>query len=285
MSALFIAVALVLRTFTTFYIPLFGYGSGMRIGIHGIFSMMPAILFGPIFGGITSGLTDLFGFMIRPSGPFLPLMTLIVTIGGVVRGGLWLLLRNRNPIATRAVVAVFAVGMLLLGFISRDMLNSDGITPQLFDNVYAGTGRIDTSEMSTISRWLVIRTQDVANPSNTLSTMITVVTTAPVAVAALGLLLLGIDLVIAWVRKKNGEEQSSIMPILIAMLTSSIMVSTLNTILLSRTVFTSWQLMPFVVVWLPRVIQTIVTTTLYAYFVSFFLSICRNQPTLKQLIR
>ncbi|MCL2577912.1 MAG: hypothetical protein FWE27_07675 [Defluviitaleaceae bacterium] len=52
---------------------------------------MSVFLFGLMFGLITSALMDLIGFILRPSGAYLPLMAVIVASGGFIRGGLWLL--------------------------------------------------------------------------------------------------------------------------------------------------------------------------------------------------
>lgn len=46
-SAVFLSLSLVLKTTLTFDLPLFGQ-NGMRIGISGIFSILPALLFGPV---------------------------------------------------------------------------------------------------------------------------------------------------------------------------------------------------------------------------------------------
>ena len=62
-SALFLSIALVLKTFFSFQIPLFGQ-NGMSVGISGVFSMMPSLLFGPFYGAAVSGLSDLLGYLI-----------------------------------------------------------------------------------------------------------------------------------------------------------------------------------------------------------------------------
>ena len=56
-SAVFLSLSLVLKTTLTFDLPLFGQ-NGMRIGISGIFSILPALLFGPGYGAAVSGLSD-----------------------------------------------------------------------------------------------------------------------------------------------------------------------------------------------------------------------------------
>ena len=76
------------------------------------------------------------------------------------------------------------------------------------------------------------------------------------------------------------------MPLLITILVSAVIVSTLITIVLRETVFReAWQLLPFVVVWLPRVIETIVSNTIYVYFMALLLGIFERQQGLRELIR
>ena len=66
-SALLLSLALVLKLTTSLYIPMFGQ-NGMRVGVSGIFSMLPAFLFGPVFGMIVAGLADLLGYLLKPAG-------------------------------------------------------------------------------------------------------------------------------------------------------------------------------------------------------------------------
>ena len=71
-SALLLAIALVLKTFFSIDIPLLGE-NGMSVGIAGVFSMLPSILFGPFYGAAVSGLSDLLGYIIKPGGAYMPL--------------------------------------------------------------------------------------------------------------------------------------------------------------------------------------------------------------------
>lgn len=66
-SAVFLSISLVLKTTLTFDLPLFGQ-NGLRIGISGVFSILPALLFGPVYGAAVSGLSDFLGYLIKPVG-------------------------------------------------------------------------------------------------------------------------------------------------------------------------------------------------------------------------
>ncbi|MCL1843492.1 MAG: ECF transporter S component [Defluviitaleaceae bacterium] len=276
-SAVFLAVALVLRMFFSFYIPLFGE-AGMRVNIAGIFSDMPAILFGPVLGGLTSGAADVLGFMLRPTGAFIPLMTVVAVAGGILRGALWLFLRNRCVKKMRICVGIFAAVMLIFGAANILMINADGLNSDFFENGEC------SENLFLISRWLVERSENVSNPPEMLASMITTVTRGPVGASFFGLLLLVLDIVISALLKKSGMEYSSVMPLLLAMLISTWFSNSINTVLLIYFQIPSWRLLPFVVVWLPRIIQATIVTTVSAYFVALLLGACKKQPTVKDLM-
>jgi hypothetical protein len=53
--------------------------------LAGIFSSLPAIFFGPVFGGASSGIIDILGFLLKPTGPYMPEMTAAAIAGGVLK--------------------------------------------------------------------------------------------------------------------------------------------------------------------------------------------------------
>ena len=53
------------------------------------------VLFGPLYGGILGGLSDILCYIIRPTGPFFPGFTLSAIIQGVIYGGI--LGREQTP--------------------------------------------------------------------------------------------------------------------------------------------------------------------------------------------
>lgn len=58
---MFLALAVITATFISIDIPLFGV-KGVELNPAGIFTTFPAILFGPLYGGLVAGLTDLIAF-------------------------------------------------------------------------------------------------------------------------------------------------------------------------------------------------------------------------------
>lgn len=278
-SAVFLSISLVLKTAFSFHIPMFGQ-NGISIGISGIFSMMPSILFGPVYGAVTSGLSDFLGYILKPTGAYIPIMTLIVAAGGFIRGSLWGALRNRDSRKMRMMAAVFSVLLMVLGICNIAYLSADGIDKGFYDHV--PKEKVNTDDMHLVSRMLITRTIDTKDPSGNLATYITFVTAGVIGSAALGILLLAADLFIS---KKflHNTHKGQITQLLIAMICSGLIVTTLNTVVLREMIFTSWKGLPFSVIWIPRVIEEILGNTVKAYFVAMLLSIFNRQRGLKEL--
>lgn len=279
-TALFLSISLVLKTAFSFYIPMFGE-NGMRIGISGIFSIMPAILFGPVYGAITAGLSDLLGYILKPAGPYIPVMTLVVVAGGFIRGLLWNALRDKDSKKMRIVVAVCSALLLILGICNVAFLSADGIDNRFYDHVH--NEDINLDNMHLVSRMLITRTINSKDPSGNLATYITFVTAGVIGSAALGILLLAADLFIS---KKflHDKQKGQIPKLLIALIVSGLIVTTLNTVVLRETIYNSWKVLPFAVIWIPRVIEEILGNTVKAYFIAILLGIFNRQRGLSDLL-
>ena len=276
-AAIFLSIAIVLRLLLSFYLPLYGQ-NGVRVNIGTIFAIMPAILFGPVYGAIVAGLFDLLGFMLRPTGAFLPWMTVVVTAGGFFRGVLWRLLRNRSPSLLRASILGFAILLLAFGFISTALLRSDGIDVHFYDSI--DSQAVDTSDMHFISRLLVERTQNAASPGEALAGMRLAVTLAPIGAAGFALLLLAVDFILSqWLIKR--EQASRVLPLTLTILIAGLFVSSLNTLVL-QTVF--WPTIPFAAVWLPRAAVSLLTDVVFVYVVALLLGLFERQENLRQLV-
>ncbi len=279
-SAVFLSISLVLKTTFSFYIPMFGQ-NGMSIGISGIFSMMPSILFGPVYGAVTSGLSDFLGYLLKPAGAYIPLMTLVVAAGGFIRGALWAALRNKDSRKMRIAVAVCSALLLAAGICNIAFLSADGLDSGFYDHVQKED--INTDNMHLVSRMLITRTIDTKDPSGNLATYMTFVTTGVIGSAVLGILLLTADLFIS---KKflHDTRKGQISQLLIAMVGSGLIVTTLNTVVLRETIFTAWKVLPFAAIWIPRAIEEILGNTVKAYFVATLLNIFKSQRGLNELV-
>lgn len=279
-SAVFLSISLVLKTAFSFYIPVFGQ-NGMSVGISGIFSIMPSLLFGPVYGAVVSGLSDFLGYLLKPVGTYIPLMTLVVAVGGFIRGALWSVLRSKDSKKMRMAVTIFSVLMILAGICNIAFLAADGVNSEFYNHIQKEN--INTDHMHLISKMLIERTIGAKDPSGNLATYISWVTTAMIGCAALGILLLAVDLFLS---KKlvHDTSKGQIPQLLIAMIGSGLIVTTLNTIVLRETIFVAWKVLPFAVIWIPRAIEEILGNTVKAYFVALLLGICRKQNTLQEIM-
>lgn len=283
-SALFLAAALTVRQFTSFYLPVFGAG-GMRVGLSPIFSIPPALLFGPFYGLLVSGLNDFIGFFLRPTGTYLPHMTILMAAIGFLRGIIWPLIKNISAFKLRIGAIIFAAIMLIFAVTTIIMLRIDGID----ENFYYGIdypAEVDTSDMTIMGRFLIVRSQTVSNPTNTLTDTIVNLTRLPIVFAGFFVVLLIVEFLISKFLVKTEERQKAlnIMPLLITMLVTGLIMSTFNTIIIRQHVFTSWQEMPFVVVWLPRATLNVLTYAVYTYIIAVLMEVCNRVNFIKPLI-
>lgn len=250
-SALLLAIALVFKTFFSFYIPLFGQ-NGMSIGVSGIFSMIPSFLFGPWYGAAVSGLSDLLGYLLKPTGAYIPLLTLTAALGGFLRGGLFALLKGRRDRPMRLAVLILSLLMLILGLSVLRTLEADGVNAAYYDR--AGTEPENLDELRGAARLLIQRTQNMKNPAEGLATYITCLTWGPMGFGIMGLLLLLGDLLAGRFLK---GAMVSVLAMLIAATLSGLVVTALNTLILRETVYASWKVLPLAVVLLPRIVEEI----------------------------
>ena len=78
--AMLAAVAVILGFFSI------EYGQFIRIGFSGIPNGIIDYLFGPVVGGIFHGALDIIKYMMKPTGPFCPQLTLVVILAGILYG-------------------------------------------------------------------------------------------------------------------------------------------------------------------------------------------------------
>ncbi len=114
LSAAFLALALLCKFFFSIPISFLGAG-GIRIGFAGIFTAFPAILFGPLYGGVVSALSDLLGVLIKPEGAYIPWLTVTAFLGGFLKGLLFRLVLH--PKAFRAISKSIAIFFLCIGLL------------------------------------------------------------------------------------------------------------------------------------------------------------------------
>lgn len=112
LTAVLTAMAVVVKSVIPLSIPLFG-ADGMKVGIPGIFTAFPALLIGPVWGGVSSALCDVLSYLVRPDGGYQPLFTLTAFLGGVVKGLVFWLLVKYAKVFKKAWVKVIAALLIV----------------------------------------------------------------------------------------------------------------------------------------------------------------------------
>ncbi len=92
---------------------------------------MAGMLFGPAVAGVVGALTDIGGFIVKPTGPYFPGFTFSGIIGGIIFG---LMLYGKKPTIKR-IFATQCVYTLVVGII----LNSYWLDVLYFQNGYIAT--------------------------------------------------------------------------------------------------------------------------------------------------
>lgn len=280
-SALFLSIALVLKTFFTIHIPLFGQG-GMSMGISGIFSMMPSLLFGPWYGAAVSALSDMLGYLLKPVGAYMPLLTLTAALAGFLRGAAFRFLARKKDKTLRFLVALISAALLLIGGGNMLALHQDGVDAGYYENL--GDQEVDTGDMNLVSRLVITRTMNAKDPSANLSGYLTTVTNGPLGCGILGLIFLAVEL-IASRKFLAGRGKVKILAMLLAVMGAGLIVTTLNTVILRETVYASWKVLPFWVLWVPRVIEEILMGSAKVCFTAVLMGAFISRPGLRTMVQ
>lgn len=80
MAAMLTAITVILGFFTIVI------GDFVKIQFHFLTVGITGMLFGPVVSGIAGGLSDILGFMVKPTGTFFPGFTLNAIISGMIYG-------------------------------------------------------------------------------------------------------------------------------------------------------------------------------------------------------
>ncbi len=144
----FVAVSKIFRL----EVPMFG-GAGMSIGFSGIFTSIPALLFGPLYGAVASASSDILGCIISPIGAYNPLFTLTAFIGGFIKGSVWLLIKDRTSNALRIFSVSTAVLLIAFGTVTGISVRNDGISKSLVASAdqIPSEGVISATDRSTLT--------------------------------------------------------------------------------------------------------------------------------------
>ena len=120
-TALMIAIVMVLSNFN-YYVPM-GGESGLKLGFTTFFVKLPALLFGPMYGAISGGVSDFLGYIIKPMGPYMFPLTLTSVIGGALIGLLWKFFKKINPDTVKDIFKIIALLCILFGAVNHILIH------------------------------------------------------------------------------------------------------------------------------------------------------------------
>ena len=118
-AGLFIAMSLVLKVIFEIYIPLGGMPA-LRINFASIPIMLSGIILGPVIGFCTGAASDIINFIVKPSGPFFPGLTLVSALSGMIPGLIYKYIKkdiNYNILNT-----IF-ISLISVGFVTVFLTN------------------------------------------------------------------------------------------------------------------------------------------------------------------
>lgn len=234
-TALIIAIVLALRNFS--YMISFGGGAGLRLSLSGFFSAVPAILFGPFFGGLTYGISDVLGYLIRPEGAYIFPLTLAEILKGIMIGYLYKLIKNVNSSKMKIFFLTFSIILGIAGIFNF-------ITITYIPGFY-------------ISKLLI-----------SLGKRTAFFTVGFLAISVVFIVLFALDYI--FVKISKGKLKNEFIKLLVVLLISNITVTTINTFILM--IFTpSLSKLGFLVFYTPRLIEEIILTVIQSFILPYLL--------------
>lgn len=291
-TAVLIALAVVIKCFTKIALTI--PGVGIQVSFGGIFTFFPAILFGPLYGGIASAMCDFLGAMIAPTGAYIPWLTLTAFAGGFLKGLLWHLIVRSSG---KRMIAVLLTVLILIGGLGASFtvaLNRDGITDGIFavqedlptkDEL---TAKAESGELSVLSRAAVSLSQysknSEKNPDNyrkNLAQNLNLVTAGLELFSLIGLALIGVSVLLRHFKEKKNETASPYWKILATILIPGLIETSVNTYILKLFV-SSYASRSLLILWVPRVCEELAVCAIQAIFISILYGVLLRTSLLEK---
>ena len=141
--AMLAAVAVILGYFSI------EYGQFIRIGFSGIPNGIVDYLFGPVAGAVFHGALDIIKYLMKPTGPFCPQLTLVVMLAGVLYGCFF----YKKKLTIWRVLAAKFVVMLICNVILSLWQGSGGCGPAAWRSWNASRPSFRTLTTAKPLRW------------------------------------------------------------------------------------------------------------------------------------
>ena len=290
-TAILTALAVVLKCFTKIAMTI--PGLGIQVSFGGIFTFFAAALFGPIYGGVASALTDFLGAMIAPTGAYIPWLTVTAFVGGALKGLIWKALSRGVGKKLTAVLLAILIVIGSVGVVFTVSLNADGVMKGVIakqtelptkDEI---TSKIEGGELSFLSKGAVslarYNKNTEKNPDNYrkyLANYLNILTFGLELFSIIGICAVLTVFIIGKVRKK---ESNGLYPrILLSVFGSGIVVTTINTYILSLFV-SAYAGRSLVILWVPRVCEEIIICVVQSIIIAMLYKVLQRTGILKKL--
>jgi ECF transporter S component (folate family) len=231
---------------------IFFFGApGMRISFSPIFTRLPALLFGPVMGGMAGGIVDVLGYILKPEGAYIPLMTLTAILDGVLTGLVWKGISKAEPKKLQTALWVIFALIGVMGGIN--MISTAFYPDSLISRALEGVGK----NKEFLESGLLV-------------------------VAGVGILLLVLDIIARKVFPQARGHKYYIR-VLIAYGVAGLVVTVLNTFIL-QIFIPDLGKMGFIVFLMPRLVKEVFMMVIQSYIAAFLISIYYRiaGPTLSQ---
>jgi len=236
--SLLITLSVVIRNFSyMFYI---GGVGAIRVSFSGVFTRMAAIIFGPFYGGLASGIQDILGYLIKPEGPFIPWLTVSAVASGALAGFLWRITENADHYRWGRYFLLFFACIGLIG----------------------GTNQLVIS-LWPYSAW-AMSLEAMGNSKKLVSEGL-------ILFAAIGMGLYLLDVLLRRISEK-WRIKDYFFRVLFAAGLSGLFLTTVNTWII-RLTFPELAEINFLVFWIPRVIKEALVVVIQSYVISFLLAV------------
>lgn len=234
---MFLAIAVALGYFSQM-IPIGGSGS-LRVGIAGFFYKMPAIFFGPVYGGAVYGLKDVISYLVKPEGAYIFPLTLVAIVGGFVNGLIFKLIKESSADRVRFVYICIIALVGAAGIFNH-------LNVLFHPNGVAGQFLIGLKKNTFFLTWGLYIT------------------------SIIGMIFYFVNM---YMMKKNNRQLSDIhFKLFVSLLISDLFITTVNTFIL-RIYFSGLGKLPFMAVYLPRLAEELILIYLSSYVMTYLYNI------------
>lgn len=289
-TAVFTALAVVLKCFTKVALTI--PGLGIQISFGGIFTFFPAILFGPLYGGLASALCDFLGAMIAPTGAYIPWLTLSAFVGGFLKGLIWKLIKKAS---VKRIMAVILIVVSIIGAVGVSFtvsLCSDGVMNGVFavqeelptkDEIAEMT---ENGELSPLSRAAVSLAQYNKNTDKNpdgyrknLKNYLNLLTAGLEIFAIVSYVFCGLVFVLG---KLIGKDVGECAKIFVTIIVPGLVVTTLNTFILS-VCLPAYADRMLIILWAPRAAEELVVCAVQTVMIALLYGVLMRSPIRKQM--